>query len=170
MKSLFAILVLGLASVSMAVVNPVNPNFILDVTDPAHVMFGAKTGGSPVTIDLFQITSASGSLNIAPLYVDMFLAGWNTTMVSTPAEYQVSYRLPSAGQQLGVTWAGGTLYDLGALIPAGWTFAQAKADLAINGYDNAAGGAGAFQGVVVPEPASMSMLALGALALIRRRR
>ncbi|NLF32872.1 MAG: PEP-CTERM sorting domain-containing protein [Planctomycetes bacterium] len=72
--------------------------------------------------------------------------------------------ISEAHLEITATLQPGDSIDLGAAFPGG-----TQADLTFTYVDSTTAGA-SYEGAVIPEPATMSLLGLGALALIRRRR
>ena len=167
MKSHWALLwVLLFSSVALAQTSA-NLDYVLDIADPVHVMLG-WLGASPLEIDGFSITSRGGVFT--PLsqatQIVLFNDGWTSVLQNTASECTIFHQMPGSGELETDVWYPGFAFDLGPFVPAGMSLAEAQSDITLMGMSRD----GEINGVVIPEPASMSILALGVLALVRRRR
>ena len=175
MKSMYVVLVLValVAGTAMGQAKPIGPLLICFDEDGRTYM--ENTGAEPFQFDGYSIASASGALD--PV-------GWMTFVESTTAD--MTNFPPSLGQTIPqafgwgelaatanlvseahltavATLAPGTVIDLGLLV----TPAECG-DLYFTYIDSAT--QGSWEGVCCPEPASLGLLGLGGLALLRRRR
>lgn len=177
MKTLFAaITIVAVAGSVFACVNTTKPcGPIHLVCDAAGVGVMTNTGGTAFQFDGYTVASAGGLIDNA---------AWMTFVLNTTAD--MTNFPPSVGQTVpqafgwgelandpaliseahltsaAILQPGGTV-NLGAAFP-GWS----QADLTFTYIDAASGGS--WEGPVTPEPATMSLLALGGLAMLRRRR
>jgi hypothetical protein len=108
----------------------------------------------PTVDSLFQMEFLdAGSSPIGGATLDLTAAGLRTAGLPNPFGY--------------------LLYGLSATAPAGTSFVRVSAQM-IDAYSNPAGGDQAFVvdgfSLKVPEPGSLSLLSLGGLALVARRR
>ena len=175
MKTLFAaVMIVAVAGSAVAGINTDKPMGPLDlVVNPDGTGYILNAGGSPFTFDGYTIESATIALgNLTGIFdnaladtvgfpptIGLDAAGalaW-TEMSTTPTNHS------EVTMQTGATLQPAGSINLGATMPG---LTQATGTFTY--VDSATGGS--WEGPIIPEPATMSLLGLGALALIRRRR
>ncbi len=152
------------------VATAVNADFVLDVTDP-YEAFLAYEGDSPLELEGYTIASQDGLLDpmgfcgfechalMDPVWPPPWLPGW-MPLVFDP--------YPGTTHNISELWVSGSLslqpgfrMSIGNCAPNGTV-----ADLSFK-Y---ASGDATYDAVVIPEPATMALLAMGGLAALRCRR
>ena len=177
MKKLISILlVLSVAGFAMAGVNtdkPMGPLNVYVAPDGTGVM--VNDSAAAFTFDGYSIASQGGLINFAawntiPEQAALDPAGFPPTIgmamldaFSWAKMAQTASLVAEAHLSAAATLPVDGTINLGAAFP-GWT----QADLTLTYVDSASDGS--WEGQVIPEPATMSLLGLGAVALIRRRR
>jgi len=177
-KLTLTLLVLFVAGTAMADTKPLGPmNLYIDELGVGQIV---NDGTVPFTFDGYSVASDSGALVNAswktigsqamtpgftertgqpPIDLgsgDLRAASWskmsNTPLLISEAHLEITATLqPGDFINLGAAFPGGTAEDL--------TFTYVHSATLES-----------YEGLVIPEPATMSLLALGGLALIRRRR
>lgn len=149
--------------------NPTTTNF-----SQALGISGSQQVGIGVFGSVYHAMVWTGSANSA---VDLNPSTYlESQAVSTNGTYQIGFADQGYGTaRHAMVWAGsaGSAVDLSLLVPGGATSSQALAIDAkgnVFGYAVEQGQTYAVEWAVVPEPATLSLLALGALALLRRRK
>ncbi|MGA2442375.1 MAG: PEP-CTERM sorting domain-containing protein [Tepidisphaeraceae bacterium] len=129
--------------------NPLTQNVPIDLTGPVSVEVFGHTG------------MTTGTWNTQMLSMDLTETFTSGPLIGNSVEITLDPNNPTTGQT-SVTDLGGGLYDISS-------FFDVFTDLSINGGPLAPAN-GYTEVVLVPEPASLTLLGVGAFALCMRRR
>ena len=138
--------------------------------DRADLIYDSPTGN--VTLD--QTEAAGGIMNNFVLKNAVGGNDFNTSVVNFPFSGSLKTDLPTEISQTDPLFAGftgGDQWSLGAIFPTGMDLSGLQSLLTQNSYVGAPGSG--FQDLdllVTPEPATLGLLLLGGLALLRRRK
>lgn len=167
---LLVMMMAGTAIAGIKTTKPLGPLVLNVLPDGTGEMTNA--GAAPFLFDGYTILSDAGLLG------DVFGINDNSWAdPSFPATIGLSAQIATAFQEFSVTpnnyseitmKAGATLQPGGIINLGATMLGLTQADGTFTYVDSTSGGS--WEGEIIPEPATMSLLGLGALAMIRRRR
>ncbi|MFO1487694.1 MAG: PEP-CTERM sorting domain-containing protein [Verrucomicrobiota bacterium] len=146
---------------------------LYDLGPAGTVPVGASASYSAGT-DLFSGLTISPSTSSGAVQGIFSLSGADQVTLNAGEQYAIELWTPSAAGSAGITWyrsASAATPDPGGQMFSGGDAAGLRQTLNLNGQAGGAPRTGALAlYAVVPEPTSLSLLGLGAMALVIRRR